>query len=192
MSANNGTPPTPRPGPTPGSGPELKAAEFTPLDSAVRRRKFPVSPGYLALGVLGIVAALVLIYLFTARAVIFRLDPETAEIDVGGIAFNIGDNFLLLPGEHRVQATAEGYHPLDRVIEVSRAKSQEIDIVLEPLPGRLDIASDLQDVLVSVDDEPAGTAPGVIEDVSRGPHKLTFSKHRYFPLDQRVEVEGLG
>ena len=75
--------------------------------------------GFLILGIIWVLALagiLVLVYLFTARAVIFRLDPAVAEIDVSGIAFNIGDNFLLLPGEHRVTGTAEGYYPLDQAI----------------------------------------------------------------------------
>ena len=48
----------------------LAATEFTPLDSPSRmRRKLPVSPGHLALGIVSVIAALVLIYLFLARAI---------------------------------------------------------------------------------------------------------------------------
>lgn len=174
------------------TGPELTATEFKPLEGALGRRKFLLSPGYLALGVLGIIGALVLIYLFTARAVIFRLDPAIAELEVSGIAFNIGDNFLLLPGEHQVGALAEGYHPLEKTITVTRQKTQEIELRLDPLPGKLDIRSGLDGIQVSIDDEPVGTAPGIIDGVSRGPHKIGFSKHRYFPSEQEIEVEGLG
>jgi hypothetical protein len=124
--------------------------------------------------------------------VIFRLDPENAEISVSGLSFHIGDNFLLLPGDHLLSANAQGYFPFEQPVTVSDQATQEIDIALEPLPGNLEVKSELDNVQVSIDDQPAGTAPGLIEGISRGSHKLTFSKHRYFDLQQEVDIEGLG
>ena len=56
----------------------LSATEFQPLDSAGTRRRFRISPLYLGLGVVLVVAAAVFAYLLAARAVIFRLDPVEA------------------------------------------------------------------------------------------------------------------
>jgi formylglycine-generating enzyme required for sulfatase activity len=171
---------------------ELTARSFTPLEEARTRRSFPLSPGYLALGLLGVIAAAIFAYLFAARAVIFRLDPDSASLDVSGISFNIGSNYLLLPGEHRVSGEAAGYYPLDRSITVTGEKTQEIALALEPLPGKLVVDSELDGVEVSIDGQPAGAAPGTIEGISRGAHRFTFSKHRYFPLEQEIDIEGLG
>jgi len=170
----------------------LTAAEFEPLDAQGQRRKLPLSPGHLALGFVVLLAVLVLGFLFAARAVIFLPDPAEAEIDVGGLSFHIGNNYLLLPGRRTVSASAPGYRPLEREVVVTRGESQEIELPLEPLPGRLNLVSELPDVKVLIDGQEAGVAPGVIEEVSRGPHVLEFVKHRYFPLKQEVEVEGLG
>ena len=170
----------------------LTATEFSPLDSPGRRKKRSVSPGLLILGVLSILAVLVLIYLFVARAVIFLPEPASAELGVSGISFNIGNNYLLLSGEHKVSADAPGYHHFEDLIEVSDERSQEIPVVLDPLPGRINLHSELEDIEVLIDAKPAGIAPGIIENVSRGTHIIEFSKHRYFPLKQEIEVEGLG
>jgi formylglycine-generating enzyme required for sulfatase activity len=170
----------------------LTPAEFKPLDSAVARRRFRVSPLYLGLGVIASFAVLVFLYLIAARAVIFNLDPAEAALDIGGLSFHIGDNYLLLPGSHEVSAQADGYHPLTTIIEVSGARTQETDIVLEPLPGKLQVSSELDEIEVFVNDQPAGTAPGLIEDIPRGPHIVEFRRYRYFPLRREIEIEGLG
>lgn len=170
----------------------LTAVQFEPLDAAASRRRFRVSPVYVGLGLAVALAALSLTYLLTARAVIFRLEPVDARLDVSGLSFNIGDNFLLLPGRHEVIAEADGYHPLATAIDVTGERTQEIALELEPLPGRLAVESALDGIEVLIDGEAAGTAPGVIEDIPRGPHIVEYRKYRYFPLREDLEVEGLG
>ena len=170
----------------------LTAAEFRPLDAAGARRRFRLSPLYLGLGSVLTLAVIVFIYLLAARAVIFNLDPADATLTVSGLSFNIGDNYLLLPGAHEVSAEAEGYHPLTTTIEVSGERTQETDLALDPLPGKLQISSALDDIEVFIDDEAAGMAPGLIEDIPRGSHLVEFRRYRYFPLRQEMEIEGLG
>ena len=170
----------------------LAATHFTPLDPAGARRKLRVSPLYIGLGVVLVIAVAVFSYLFIARAVIFRLEPADASIDVAGLAFHIGDNFLLLPGEHEITAEAEGYYPLARSIEVTRDSTQEVRITLEPLPGKLQVNASLEEIEVFIDDELAGLAPGLVEDIPRGSHMVEFRKYRYFPSRQEIEIEGLG
>lgn len=170
----------------------LAATEFTPLDSRGARRSFRVSPLYLGLGTLAVAAIAIFVYLFAARAVIFRLDPEYASVSISGLSFHIGSNYLLLPGQHRVSAQADGYRELSTTIEVTRERTQEVELALEPLPGKLEVISGLDDIEVLIDGELAGTGPGVIEDISRGPHLLEFRKYRYFPERQEIDIEGLG
>jgi formylglycine-generating enzyme required for sulfatase activity len=170
----------------------LAATEFTPLGNSGSRRQLRFSPAYLVLGVVFVLAVAVFIYLLVARAVIFRLDPETASVSVSGISFHIGNNFLLLPGEHRVNAEAQGYYPTDTTFLVSKDRNQEVELALEPLPGRLQVNSELEDIEVFIDDEPAGIVPGVIEEVAKGPHIVEFRKYRYFSDRHEIEIEGLG
>lgn len=170
----------------------LAVADFTPLDDAGAGRRFRISPVYLGLTITLGLAALALTYLLAARAVIFRVEPIDARLTVSGISFNIGDNFLLLRGRHEVLAEAQGYHPLTTSIEVTAERTQEVEIALEPLPGKLRVDSALDGIEVLIDGESAGTGPGIIEDIPRGPHIVEFRKHRYFPLRQELEIEGLG
>ncbi len=170
----------------------LVAAEFTPLDSGGARHRLRISPLYLGLGAVIIVTLAVFAYMFAARAVIFHLDPDSASVSVSGLAFHIGNNFLLLPGEHQVEAKAEGYYPMTTTIEVGGDGTQEIELALEPLPGRLEVRSGLDQIEVFIDETLVGTAPGVVEEIARGPHIVEFRKYRYFPLRQEIEIEGLG
>ena len=170
----------------------LTPAEFKPLDAAGARRRWRLSPLYLGLGTVAAFGVLVFLYLMAARAVIFNLEPADATLTVSGLSFHIGDNYLLLPGSHTVSAEAEGYHPLTTDVEVSGARTQETDLVLEPLPGKLQVNSGLHEIEVFIDDEVAGMAPGLIEDIPRGSHIVEFRRYRYFPLRQEMEIEGLG
>jgi formylglycine-generating enzyme required for sulfatase activity len=170
----------------------LAAIEFTPLDAAGARRKIRISPIYLGLGTVLAFTVLVFAYLLAARAVIFSIDPGHATITVSGLSFHIGDNFLLLPGQHQVSGEADGYHALSATIEVTGARTQEVEFALEPLPGKLKVSSGLDGIEVFIDGETAGAAPGLIEDIPRGPHIVEFRKYRYFPLRQEMDIEGLG
>ena len=170
----------------------LSATDFTPLDKKpVIGRRGP-SPAMLFTTVFTVVAIAILIFLFAARAIILRLDPANADVDLGGLTFHIGDNYLLLKGQHQLTAEAPGYYPLRKIIEVSGEATQEIDVALQPLPGSLLVRSSLDDIQVLIDDQDAGTVPGTISEISRGPHKLEFAKYRYFTLQQEVDIEGLG
>ena len=170
----------------------LAATAFTPLDENSERRGFRISPLYLGLGVLVAIAAGVFTYLLVARAVVFSIEPAEATLSVSGLSFHIGNNFLLLPGQHGVQAEAAGYHDLDTTIEVSRERTQEVELALEPLPGKLQVNSPLDEIEVLVDGQAAGTAPGLIEDIPRGSHIVEFRKYRYFPHSRNLDIVGLG
>jgi len=170
----------------------LSATDFTPLETKpVKGRRGP-SPAILFTTAFTIMAIAILVFLFAARAIILRLDPATAEVDLGGLAFHIGDNYLLLKGEHQLNATAPGYYPLRKTIQVSGEATQEIDIRLQPLPGNLLVRSTLDNIQLSIDDQDVGSVPGTISEISPGAHKLEFAKYRYFTLEQEVDIEGLG
>jgi formylglycine-generating enzyme required for sulfatase activity len=169
----------------------LAATKFTPLAESGTRRRFRLPSVYLALGAMAAIMATVLVYLMAARAVIFNLDPENATVDVSGLSFNIGDNFLLLPGRHQVKAEADGYYPLNTDIEVTAEKTQEAKLELEPLPGKLQVDSQLDGIEVLIDGDSVGAAPGLIEGIPRGSHIVEFRKYRYFPLKQEMQIEGL-
>lgn len=170
----------------------LLATDFTPLDGNDAKRGLPLSPGMLTLAVLAGVGIIIMAYLFMARAVIFQTEPNTAEIEISGLSFNIGDNYLLLRGDYDITANATGYYPLLESISVGDDATQELKLELQPLPGNLSVTSELENIKVSVDSQSAGTVPGTIEGISRGSHQLEFNKYRYFSLLQEIDIDGLG
>ncbi|ETN92925.1 Serine/threonine-protein kinase pkn1 [Gammaproteobacteria bacterium MOLA455] len=170
----------------------LSATDFTPLEAKPVKGRSRPSPVVMFTTLFTVVAIAILVFLFAARAIILRLDPATAEVDLGALAFHIGDNYLLLKGEHHLSATAPGYYPLHKTIQVSGEATQEIDVELQPLPGNLLVRSTLDNIQLSIDDQDVGSVPGTINEISRGAHKLEFAKYRYFTLQQEVDIEGLG
>ena len=168
----------------------ILAAEFKPLTGAGSKRSLPISSGMLSLIVLAGFGIIIMAYLFVARAVVFQTVPPETQISVSGLSFNIGDNYLLLSGDYDITATADGYYPLIESITVGDAASQDVGVQLLPLPGNLAVISDLEDIQVTIDDQPVGTVPGIIKAISPGIRKMVFSKYRYFPLQQEVAIEG--
>ena len=168
----------------------ILAAEFKPLTGAGSKRSLPISSGMLSLIVLAGVGIIIMMYLFVARAVVFQTVPPETQISVSGLSFNIGDNYLLLSGDYDITATADGYYPLIESITVDDAASQDVGVQLLPLPGNLAVISDLEDIQVTIDDQPVGTVPGIIKAISPGIRKMVFSKYRYFPLQQEIAIEG--
>ena len=170
----------------------LAATDFQPINAAGTERRLPLSPGLLALVLLAASALAIMLYLFVARAVIFQTVPEDAEIDISGLSCNIGDNYLLLSGDYSIQASAEGYYDLQQTISVTEEATQDLKLELQPLPGNLVVSSEINGIAVTIDGEPRGEVPGTIEGISRGLHQIEFSKYRYFPLQQEIDIAGLG
>ena len=80
-------------------------------------------------------ALAIMLYLFAARAVIFQSDPDNAQIDIDGLSFNIGDNYLLLTGDYKITASAPGYYPLTQTISVSDQATRISNCNCSPCPA---------------------------------------------------------
>jgi formylglycine-generating enzyme required for sulfatase activity len=170
----------------------LSATDYTPIDSNQSESRARLSVTVITLIAVISCTVILLIYQWLARAVIFEIQPPHADIDIKGLSFNIGDNYLLLSGNYDLTLSASGYHAINQAITVTDQATQSFDFRLQPLPGKLNIISDIADIEVVIDSDRTASAPGLIEDLSRGPHQLIFSKYRYFPLSQQIDVLGLG
>lgn len=170
----------------------ISAVEFTPMAAPEIDPSASISLGFLGILVLGCVAAIIMVLLYLSKPVIFKVDPLDADIDVSGLSFNIGENYLFLKGDYQLEVTKSGYFPLRQTFSVGDTDNQEIPLKLLPLPGNIEITSSLSDILISIDNQPAILAPTLIKGVSQGVHKVTISKYRYFTLEQEFIVEGLG
>jgi formylglycine-generating enzyme required for sulfatase activity len=136
--------------------------------------------------------AAVIAYLLLARSVELVAEPPEAELEVPGwFVPRIGNHWLLTPGEHAVRASAEGYKPYAGSFEVTRDTLQTRRVTLTPLPGRLRVSvAPVATAEVRIDGEPAGSAPGTIDEIEAGTRSVEITAERYLPHTATVEVRG--
>jgi len=169
----------------------ITSVEFSPMEAGLVRQSGPVSLGMKILTGLVAVAIIIMGYLYSAKAVIFNVDPMDADIEIKGLSFHIGDNYLLLKGNYALIATHPGYYSLNYPMTVTDEDTQELSLEMSPLPGNLEVRSELSNINVSMDERNLTTVPGLLTGIDRGLHRFTFSKRRYFPLDKEVDIQGL-
>ncbi|HIG67434.1 MAG TPA: PEGA domain-containing protein [Porticoccaceae bacterium] len=169
----------------------ITSVEFSPIEAGLVQKSGPISLGMKILTGLMTVAIIIMVYLYSAKAVIFNIDPMGANIEIKGLSFHIGDNYLLLKGDYPVTATYPGYYPLNYSLTVSDEDNQEVALELSPLPGNLEVTSELSAINITMDRETLATVPGLLTGINRGLHRFTFSKRRYFPLTKEVDIRGL-
>ncbi len=171
----------------------IEATEFrrsSATTAAPRRRLLPVIGG-----VVGVLLAAVLWFLFTARAVEIEVSPPADKLVATGSAFKLklGQRWLFRPGEYTLTATREGYRPSTRDIVVTAADNQRFAMRLSRLPGFLRIATTpADDVLVSIDDELRGKTPLENLEVAAGPHRIELTLPQYVTYRTTIEVDGGG
>ena len=171
----------------------LEAIDYQPLEGGVTPRRGPIAAGLWILGMALVGSALVMLYLAMARAVIVSSTPASSEIAVSGLAFSIGGNYMLLPGDYEVAVSAPGYRPSTRTLTVDDSVGQALSIALEPLPGDLIINSALDALSATLDGQPVPQdLPATIAGISRGNHQLVISRARYFDASYDVDMVGLG
>lgn len=169
----------------------IEAIRFRASEAAKPTRRISLSPLRVVLAVVGIAAAVVLWFIFTAVSVAVRTDPVAANVRVtGGLpAVRFGDRVLLRPGTYQVRAELAGYTPAQRQIKVTKASNQQFALTLAKLPGRLLI--DSPTARVTLDGKEVGNAPGEFE-LPAGRHKVAIAAERYQPFSADVDIEGLG
>jgi formylglycine-generating enzyme required for sulfatase activity len=170
----------------------IEAIRFRASEAAKPARRITVSPLGVVLAAVGVVAAVVLWFIFTATSVSLLTVPAAANVRVtGGLpALRLGDRVLLQPGNYHVRAELAGYVPSQLPIKVTKAPNQSFKLTLAKLPGRLriDVPAPAR---VTLDGKEAGNAPGEFE-LPAGRHSVAIASERYQPFKADVEIEGLG
>ncbi len=175
-----------------GDAERIDAIRFRASEPAKPVRRFTLTPLQLVLGAVGVVAAVVLWFIFTAMSVSLLTSPTAANVRVsGGLpALRLGDRVLLQPGNYHVRAELPGYKAAELPIKVTKAPNQAFKLTLAKLPGRLRIDVPAA-ARVSVDGKEVGNAPGEFE-LAAGRHSVAIAAERYQPFTADVDVEGLG
>lgn len=131
-------------------------------------------------------------FLFTAKSVRLEFSPPVDSVSVsGGLSFELGGVYLLRSGDYRIQATAQGYEPLDSPLTIGGARNQSFVLNLTKLPGIVAINSEPEGALVIFQDTELGTTPLRDVHLPAGGVELSFSTPRYQPLSTIVDIAGM-
>ena len=87
-------------------------------------------------------------------------------------------------------AIAEGYRPLSQRVEILNATSQQVELVLDPLPGLLSISANAIGALVSVDGEVIGDTPINDALIEAGIRSVQLTHPRFKDLSTEVQITG--
>jgi hypothetical protein len=170
----------------------IKPSAFEPLSTSSTPP--PEKTGAVRWVVLAIAVTFLAImaFLFSAKSLQVNVVAESEyEMELsGGLLLPFGDRYLLLPGEFQAEASAPGYHTLNSDITVTDQDSQVVELVLQPLPGRLSISSQPNGATVLLDSEPVGETPLLDFPVEAGEHSVEIQASRYLPQQQALTVVG--
>jgi formylglycine-generating enzyme required for sulfatase activity len=174
----------------------IEPSGFTPLDTSnpgsnnQDSRQSLLQPRNLVIVSL-LVSALVMGFLFTAKSVRIKAISDTvAELSVSGLAIPFGERYLMLPGTYQVSVRAEGYQALDTEVSISSQDNQTLELILQPLPGRLSVTSTPEDALVTINGEPIGNTPVSDHPLAPGSYQFILSHPRYQQHQQELQVTG--
>ncbi|MDZ7783020.1 MAG: PEGA domain-containing protein [Halioglobus sp.] len=169
----------------------IEPSGFTPLADDSGRPRRRLQPFRVVLLVALVCVAAALVFLFTARSLEVVVEAE-GEVDtsISGIALPFGNRYLLRPGEYTLTATAAGYRPVSTGVTVDDSAAQTVELVLQPLPGIIEIGTDPPGATVIIDGDPAGESPLGPVRLAAGAHDLLIRKARYLPHERTLDVTG--
>ncbi len=170
----------------------LAPTDFRPPDESTHK-KLPIKLLSIVLPLV-LLAGYLLYFVVSASSLQVRMTPQADISITGGQSFAIGDRYLLLPGEFKVRAEAEGFQSEEVLIYVEAGRSSAVEFDLQPLPGdlRIVVNPDIA-VQVGLDGQDQGLlSQPLLSNVSAGSHLLSLDAWLYESWQQEILVPGLG
>lgn len=176
---------------TSGGEQSLQATLFEPLSQDREPKKPPLNPMRLGVAALATVTALMLFFLLTARSLEIAVNTETeASVEISGLAFPVGNRWLLRAGTYTVTVSAPGYTSWQETITVGDDASQRLEVSPAILPGLVTITSEPSGASVQLGDQLLGVTPTEILRLDAGDAQLRLTLPRYQPLAAPVSITG--
>jgi len=130
--------------------------------------------------------------LFSETAEI-NIKPEADTIELNGLfpVVSLGNRFILLPGDYKLQVKKEGYRDLDKRLTIN-ADNNIFSFTIKENPGKVKfIISPADNNKISIDniivDKKENTA---YYEIDKGAHQLTIHNPRYKSYQQIITIEG--
>ena len=190
----------------------IQASDFSvPSNTRKSSDAFSLTKAHLMLGFISLLSLMVILFVAFARSVEVRTVEQSLRA-VGkytqlnaSVSFEstvklpLGNRVLLLPGEHKVNVTADGYQSISHQLTVGESASQSFELELLRLPGRLEFTLDAlngepieKKVELVIDGERHEPIPGTVDDISAGVHSLLIDAPLYRAVTKSVLVNGKG
>lgn len=171
----------------------ITPVDFKPSDGLEKSKSFSISPLKIMLGLLLLVGATVVWYLFTAKSVTVKTTPATQNFQLsGGLLFELKGHYIMREGQYHLAATLPGYYPIDQAIDVDQRQNQTINVEFKKLPGTLTVNTP-DEVLadIYIDGQLVGQSNQKLTDITAGDHEIKVDAERYFSHQQTFTIEGM-
>ena len=115
--------------------------------------------------------------------------PDTAEIEIDGKPYGSTPlREFLEQGQHKIRLFKTGYKPYEKIVTVTRDKTEELEIALEELPGSLSLDSVPTGAALRINGVDYGMTPYTRESIEAGDYVISLSKDGFDPLEQTITV----
>ena len=180
--------------------PLIPPASPPPVPAAQTLGHHPLPAGGPRHGLRWALFAVFLVLVVTAAFVLFsstltlEIEPEPEELALKGFppTLVLDNRAVALPGRYRLHASRPGYLALTAPIEVRFGEDQTHQFHLEKAPGRLSLTSTPAGARLFIDGSPSGATPVQDLEVPPGRHSIRLEAPHYLPVEQELEVIGMG
>ena len=135
-------------------------------------------------------------FMFSGRSVQIEVNPGPEEFTVDGafLKLNLGDRWLLLPGDYSIAARLSGYFDLEESISVGDAAEQSFsfEMIKKPDTVTLDVQPEDADATVTLAGGDYGVAPIRALELAEGTYEVTLAASRYVDRTLNIDVAGGG
>jgi formylglycine-generating enzyme required for sulfatase activity len=155
----------------------------------------------IVLGVLFCMLAYGVWFVFTAKQMVFQIDPTPDHISIKGglLKMRFGSYYLLRPGDYVLKVSKQGYHTVTYPFQVTKEKSQKLSIQMEKLPGRLTLTAydkdqpsvPIEGAMAFIDGIKIGATPLSDVAVEAGTRQLLIKADLYQEFKTSLEIEGM-
>ncbi len=112
-----------------------------------------------------------------------RIDRDESPI-VGHIPCDIA----VPPGRHTLIVSRDGFQSSDVPAEVVAKQTTTVRARLTAQTGNVVVNADVRDALITVDDQPSGFTPAVL-NIPVGVHKVKIAQSGFRPVEQTIDVK---
>ena len=170
----------------------ITATAFVPssVEQGVLKKQTRL-PGYLAAIIL-LISALIMWFLFSSKSVVITTVPIVNDVEIKGtVHIKLDDHLLMRTGQYQLLAELDGFYDLSQTFYVTEEQNQQLQFTFIPLPGELQILTNVtNELVVKIDGELRDVKNGLIKHISAGEHQISLTAKDHFEHKQSINILG--